>query len=539
MSLDELVLTLQRLVDRVVRRSRLGPAPAPGGPRVLIVQIDGLPRAVLEEALARGFMPFLQRLLGHGHRLHPMSVGLPTSTPAFQIGAMYGVRPDIPGFHYHDKRRRADIHFPRGGDAAWVEETQAKGRRGILEGGSAYGCVFTGGAANNLFTFATLKRPTGAGLLRAVSSFLVLGWVLVKCLVLSAVDLLRAVLRFVADPVGESARGWKSLAIKIGVSVWLRQLFTLSVSRDVYRGVPAIYVNYLDYDVFAHAFGPRHRRALRALRRVDRSLHQIWRVARRVTEHRYELYVLSDHGQVTCRPYVDLHGGRPIERVLLDEFFDRGGDAACGPGDASACRAAFDLRAWNRQQAPGALQRFLNYLEDDLPWLRRDLPEARERNGVRVIGAGPNAFVYFLREAEPVTLEWIDRQWPGLADDVSCSRGIGFVLARSEAGPVCIVQGKRSRLGPSEPGPFAGPREALVLHDIADLMAMRSAGDLVLYGHDAPDGNISYVHEVGAHAGPAEEEMETFIVTPPGLEIGAPITHPTQLYPLFMRPRDA
>ena len=30
-------------------------------------------------------------------------------TPAFQMAVMYGVRPDIPGFHFHDKRRRADV----------------------------------------------------------------------------------------------------------------------------------------------------------------------------------------------------------------------------------------------------------------------------------------------------------------------------------------------------------------------------------------------------------------------------------------------
>src|SRR5438552_600568 len=114
---------------------------------------------------------------------------------------------------------------------------------------------------------------------------------------LTIIELARAVLRVVADPVGETRRGWKWLAIKVGVSVWVRQLFTLAVARDLYAGVPAIYVNYLDYDVFAHAYGPRHRRALRSLRRVDRSIQQLWRTMRRVPEHHYDLYVLSDHGQ--------------------------------------------------------------------------------------------------------------------------------------------------------------------------------------------------------------------------------------------------
>ena len=183
-----------------MRRLRLGAAPEPSPRhRLLIVQIDGLSRAVLEQALAEGRMPFLRRLLRrHGHRLTPMCVGLPTSTPAFQIAAMYGVRPDIPGFHYHDKRRHADVYFPRRGDAAIVEEAHARGRRGILAQGSAYGCVFTGGALNNLFSFAMLKRPTGRGLLRVVSAFVVLLWVIIKCLTLTGLEIARAMC---ADPV--------------------------------------------------------------------------------------------------------------------------------------------------------------------------------------------------------------------------------------------------------------------------------------------------------------------------------------------------
>src|SRR2546425_4538302 len=99
MSLDELVLLIQRLIDHAIRRLRLGRAPLPGGRRFLIVQIDGLAQSVFEQGLAEGRLPFVRRLLArHGYRMEPMAVGLPSSTPAFQLSAMYGVRPDIPGF---------------------------------------------------------------------------------------------------------------------------------------------------------------------------------------------------------------------------------------------------------------------------------------------------------------------------------------------------------------------------------------------------------------------------------------------------------
>src|SRR5690606_23671557 len=143
-----------------------------------------------------------------------------------------------------------------------------------------YGCVFTGGASNNLFTFASLTRPAGRGLLAALSPFVVLGWVCIKNLLRTLLELGRATARLVAHPA-EARQGWRWLTIKIGFSVWVRGFFTLAASRDLYAGVRAVYVNYLDYDVAAHAFGPESQRGLLSLRRVDRAIRQLWRVLRR------------------------------------------------------------------------------------------------------------------------------------------------------------------------------------------------------------------------------------------------------------------
>ncbi len=302
-------------------------------------------------------------------------------------------------------------------------------------------------------------------------------------------------------------------------------------SRDLYAGVPAVYVNYLDYDVAAHAFGPRSRRALRSLRRVDRSIHQLWRVLRRIPEHRYDLYVLSDHGQAECRAYRAVTGGAAIEHQLFDEFLDR--DHADGPRAEAAApppRLRGRLRAY-RQGEKALFQRFVNYLEEDI----LGESSAYERDGIRIVSAGPNAFLYMLDTPEPVTIEVLERRFPGLGEQISRSPGIGFVLARSESGPVCFWRGQRFQLGPKEPGPFRGrPDVDIVVHGILDLMAMPSAGDLVLYGIDAPGGHVSFIPEVGAHAGPSPEELHTFIVAPPTARLPTAIAHPIELYPHFL-----
>src|SRR5438552_3607126 len=380
MPLDDLVLGLQRFVDRVIRRARRGGAPTPGRRRLLVVQIDGLSRAVLELALAQGRMPFLRRVIERGGwRLHPMFVGLPSSTPAFQMAAMYGVRPDIPGFHYHEKRHREDVYFPRAGDAARVERAHAAGRRGILEGGASYGCVFTGGADDNLFTFANMKRPSGTGL-----------------------------------------------------------------------------------------------------------------VGRRGPEHGYDLSVLSDHGQALCTPFTDLAGGRRFERVIFEDFFTTEGARPVGPErPAGRHHLASGIKALRMGRAPGFFQRFFNYIEDGFPWVLGELKEARERDNVRVIAAGPNAFIYFVDDDAPLPIDRIEERWPGLAEALSRHPGVGYVFARSADGPLCFWRGKRLLLSADAPGPFAGrPDAALVVAGVGDPLAMPSAGDFVVYGIDAAAGHV-------------------------------------------------
>src|SRR3989442_15908231 len=113
MPLDDLVLGLQRFVDRLIRRARRGRAPTAGRRRLLVVQIDGLSRGVLELALTQGRMPFLRRVVGRGGwRPPPLFVGLPAAPPAFQMAAVYGGRPPIPRLPHPQKPPPADGYFP-------------------------------------------------------------------------------------------------------------------------------------------------------------------------------------------------------------------------------------------------------------------------------------------------------------------------------------------------------------------------------------------------------------------------------------------
>jgi hypothetical protein len=123
-----------------------------------------------------------------------------------------------------------------------------------------------------------------------------------------------------------------------------------------------------------------------------------------------------------------------------------------------------------------------------------------------------------------------------VAEKISKSAGVGFVLVRSANGPVCFWHGRRHQFHESGPGPFAQrPDAPLVVQGVVDLMNMPSAGDLVIYGTGAPEGHVSFIPERGSHAGPSFDEMNTFIVRPEKVILASPITHPVQLYDHFIR----
>lgn len=226
-----------------------------------------------------------------------------------------------------------------------------------------------------------------------------------------------------------------------------------------------------------------------------------------------------------------LSGGRRFERWIFDRFLHPERGEARGARPRSGLTAGILERC---QATPALFQRFRNYLQED--YLRSSDPEAHQQDGVRVISAGPNAFLYVLDVKTPLDFDAVEQRFPGLAEQLSLSPGVGFVLARSAGGPLCFRQGKRHQLRESEPGPFAQRADAaLVVQGIADLMGMPSAGDLVIYGIDAPEGHVSFIPEVGAHAGPSPDELHTVILHPAQVTLPAPIIHPVQLYEHFIR----
>jgi hypothetical protein len=531
------------LLDTLARWARMPPV-AEGPPRrFIVVQICGCSHEVLREALARRRMPALARLLRRGELvLHPIPSGLPTSTPAFQAGVMYGGPVDVPGFEFLDKRTGTYRWFPRPWDAAAVEAAHARPGQGIVRGGRTYGCVFGGGAEDTVLTFAHLLRPHAfwgrVGLRAWVVPVAILAWVVAKMSVVTVWELLRWIGAALRDfSLGRRIVSLHDVASRLLIGGWLRELITLGVTVDLYAGVPALYVTFVDYDVAAHGLGPRHRAAQRALRGIDRSLKRLARVLRRVPEHGYDLFVLSDHGQIRSVPFARLAPETSVARMILSCFGVESRSRTVGVQSPSSTVSG--LTDHGEPAPPIPLWPFTSR------WQRNLVVErpVRERNavwagGLCIVPAGPNVNVYLTHTTARVLGEEIETLYPGALRRLSRHPTVGFVLTRDAKGPVCYYRGEIVRIPPAA-GPtgcplFDRPDRAIVVRGLEDLLGMPSSGDVILYGHYADAGCVSYLNEVGSHAGPSEAELYAFVAAPARVAFDfRAVMRARDLYPLF------
>jgi hypothetical protein len=492
-------------------------------------------------------MPELGRLIRQGViELHPVPSGLPTSTPAFQAGLMYGGPVDVPGFEFVDKRTGTYRWFPRPWDAAAIEAAHARPGQGIVRGGRTYGCVFGGGADDTVLTFAHVLRSHGlwgrVGFRALIVPVLVVAWLVAKMSVVSIGRMLSWLGGALRDfTLGRGVRSFRRMLTQLLIGGWLREFFTLGVTADLYAGVPALYVNFVEYDVAAHDLGPRHHEALESLRGIDRSIARFARVLRRVPEHRYDLFVLSDHGQIYSVPFHAVAGEVGVAEAIVGCF-----GPECEPRPAPEPSATSG--APRRAMAPDHVVPPLPLWPFTGPWQRElactERP-VRERNAVWIAGlcivpAGPNVNVYLTHTTRRVLAEEIQARHPGALDRLSRHPAIGFVLARDARGPVCYYRGEVLRIPPHPDVTgcpvFDRPDRDVVVRGLLDLLDMPSSGDVILYGHYTDAGCVNFLDEHGSHAGPSEEELYAFMAAPPDLPFDfRAVRRARDLHPLFAR----
>ncbi len=516
----------------------------------VILQIDALSHEDVRRALDRGYMPHLKRLLDSTHRIERWRSGIPSDTAAIQCSLMYGSKVDVPGFYWYDRRRQRPVICSWPLDMAGVEADNAAGRPGLLRHGSVYMGMAAGGAQRAVFTTSALGQTSFPPRLTGIDVCMLLvlnPWRLARAGALTVAEIFielceQAVYRLRGNYVAPEGIFPLTRAF---THVMFRELTTLGIRLDIFRGVPAVYANFIGYDEVAHHLGPRSNAAYRSLKALDRQIRDVNRAINTIALRPYDLYVMSDHGMTESLPFHHVYGqslgqfiaSHGVDPPVATELETRPYkdlatlqqveelSAEIGPRTSSATSYLAD-RAMRLAMriGTGPLQAGLV-----------DSPES----SVMAIYSSALANVYFTDLPERPDREQIELRAPGLLRQLVNHPGIGIVLVRSGLETVALYNGEEVVLDDAT----AAEIEFLRIHDEPELVreqllalsAMPSAGDVLVFG--AYDGQtvINFEDHVGAHGGLGGVQMFPFMAAPSDISASfRNISDPTQLHGLFV-----
>jgi hypothetical protein len=534
---------------------RTGLASRPDRPGFIILQVDGLSHETLIQAVAAGAMPYTARLLGERKLVvDSWRCGLPSTTPAFQAGLLFGNRFDIPGFRWYNKEQRLPMLVRRPDQARVIRAAISDGHPGLLRGGSCYVSIFDGDADLALFTLSTLHsqrffesaRGFGLFLLFLLSPFRVLRllWTMASSYM---TRLGRRVAAVVQPSVVHPFDVLSPLFFTAG-DVLFTAVQTFGVTLDIYRSVRSIYANYTTYDEVAHKVGASHPAAFRALREFDRSLRQIDGMRARYRRREYDLYLVSDHGNTPSLPFSWLHhttlGGfissELGEGVALKELLEG------HPEAGEKTRYLLDeIRVLERRLSP----RLRRVSAAARLYVRRRIPppgppdyDLSRQGDVVVSASGPLAHVYFNVAPRPLDLIEVLLIYPQLLDALLSTRGIGAVAGRAEDRTVLLgPDGGVSTIGPERRTveshhPLAPYGDVAYAEDQVHLLLhYPHAGDLVVLGGVEPDGRVvTFEKQVSTHGGLGGSQMQPFIAWPPECQmVTSTLNRPEDLHRYF------
>jgi hypothetical protein len=328
--------------------------------------------------------------------------------------------------------------------------------------------------------------------------------------------------------------------------VLFRELATLGIRLDIFRGVPTIYANYIGYDGVSHHLGPRSPEAYRALKALDRQIRDIDRAIRTIAPRPYDLYIMSDHGMTESLPFDYLY------RQSLAQFIASHGVTPPRATELDT-RPYRDMVAFQQMEELAAeigprTTSFTSYLADramriamrvGVGPLQAGLSDERD-SPVMAIYSSALANVYFTDMKHRVEQHEIEERAPGLLDAMRKHPGIGLILAHADGKTIALHEGGRVLLehASGEEIEFLSryDRPHMVRRQLIELARMPSAGDLIVFG--AFDGRrvVSFEDHAGSHGGLGGVQQFPFFMSPRSSALRfAGVSDATELYDLFVR----
>ncbi len=482
---------LSALAARVIGFSK----PPGNEPGLLMIQIDGLARPQLEQAIRKRKMPFLAGLISNGKfSLRSHYSGLPSSTPGVQGEIFYGVRCAVPSFGFVNHTTGESSSMLSAKAVLAVQRRLERENVSLLEGGSAYSDIYNGGTEKSGFCSPDFGlgpylhpfNPVLVSLLVLIHAYTILRTAVLLCM-----ELVLAIRDFAKGIIARE-NFWmevRFIPARVGICVILRELITSNVAIDLSRGLPVVHCNFLGYDEQAHRRGPSSAFAHWTLKGIDDAVKRVYMAASRSNRRNYRILIYSDHGQEKTLSYPDLYGGT-VQKVVGNFLREQG---ICNGNHSQELSVPHNHK--NSSFFSQLSSRYHAFSHVTRP---------------RVVAVGPVGHVYL----------------PGKISDSEMDRIGALMVSRCGIPLVFRKLGNNRVKGWNKKGDFILPRDALkvfgsdhpflesVAEDWVTLVHHDDSGDFVINGWDPDNPPLSFPRENGAHAGPGKEETHGFVLLP-------------------------
>jgi len=492
-------------------------------PGLVMIQIDGLAHDELEQALRRGEMPFLRQLINKEHyKLHKLYAGVPSTTPAIQGELFYGVKTVVPSFSFmqHGSGRLVRMYE----QAVTVEvekKLKMEGGSPLLENGSCYSNIFTGGAAEAHFCPSSMgwgpalrgSNPLTLLILVAANFYSI-----VRTAGLLLLELLLAVFDF-ARGLNEENNLWAELKFipsRVLMVILLRELITIGVKIDIARGLPVIHLNFLGYDEQAHRRGPASLFAHWTLQGIDDAIARIWRASHRSERRRYDVWIYSDHGQQQVRAYDSVYG-KSFAEAATEVFARYHGMTVTCRSSGSSGPIGIQLQRiqiFGGERTQRFFARTLGRISNERYFTPGKPPAAQ----LSVAPLGSVAHLYY---NYPLSAQQLSE----LAAALVAEAAVPAVLHRDAAGAVRVTTQTGEFALLQNPVAVFGAEHPYLEAACKDLIAMCAhpdAGNLIALGYCPGGRALSFAIESGAHGGSSISETTAFTLVPRDITLAEP-----------------
>jgi hypothetical protein len=541
-----------RTIKRIIgKKAEIRKSDEPG---ILFIEIDGLSERMMREAIKRGSLPTVKKLLDSGKfKLEGWETDYSSQTGAIQSGILLGNNSEIPGYRWWDRENGKMMRSGSFKDAFEIEKAHSNGE-GLLKGGASRGNMFSGDASETMLTVSTILdfgKRSGPGfyvyLLNPFTFARLLSGFLYGVLREWAQNIAQRIRK---DKFRVKSRNFFYAFTRAATCQVMQDVITFLVIGDVLRGLPAIYMTFPGYDDVAHYTGVDSRETFQTLEEMDRFFGRILR-ALEETPRPYKVVFLSDHGQTAGGTFENAWGisfDKLVRNAVshpVDIFTNPEVSEAWEKWQAALAEEQKQMDRRIKQLVPLRILLGTNNKKASDQLVKTtdpadNLTDADPRPQLAVFSSGCSGLVYSTDAKVRLSLEELQERTPNLVYNILDHPGVGFVVVRSEVDGN-IVLGKfgayyldKDEIDGEDPLANFSPNAPALLKRLCHY---QNAPDLLVSTAYDPISNTmpAFENQSGHHGGIGGDQSFPFLIHPVELSMDGEIVGAEAMYQQFMK----